>query len=121
MPFIERHINTIFDTAGHSNILQKLKNPDNFLEIRRIITDIDPDLLKRCEDFSVCSAKQIAPFYWTYKRNYTPWIDTDNFVDFMFDFRKLFYEHDGGLHCNIPDEMMFSLAIVFYFDKQIHS
>jgi hypothetical protein len=98
-----------------------MKNPDNFSKIREILTEIDPHLLKRCNDFSVCNSKEIAPFYWVYKRNYTPWVDVDAFIQYMSNFRDFFCKHGGGLHCDIPDEMMFSLTIVFYFDKQIHS
>jgi hypothetical protein len=121
VPFIEKHINFIFDTKGQANILQKLNNPTNFTKIRKIIKLIDLSLLDKCADFSVCSSKEIAPFYWTYKRNFHPWLSIENFVAFMSNFKKLFYDHIGGLYCDIPDEMMFSLVIVFYFDRQIHS
>ena len=121
MPFIERHINFVFDTKGEASILQKLANPINFKQIRDIINNVDPFLLERCVDFSVCTSKEIAPFYWVYKKNYDPWIEIDSFVSYMSEFKLLFQEGSGGLCCNNVDEMMFSLAIVFYFDKQIHS
>ena len=69
----------------------------------------------------MCSSKEIAPFYWIYKRNYKPWPEVNNFIQFMRHFKDLFCEGGGGLQCDMPDEMMFSLAIVFYFDRQIHS
>ena len=121
MPFIENHINSIFDAKGQFGILQKMRNPNNFAEIRDILTEIDPGLLKRCSDFSICNSRQIAPFYWVYKRNYAPWVNLDSFLRFMESFDLLFGAENHPLYCDIPDEMMFSLSIVFYFDRQMHS
>ena len=120
MPYVERHISSIFNAKGSAGILERMKNPAHADAIKLIINSVDPNLLKSCADFSVCPSKAVAPFYWSYKTSYSPWIDENNFVSFLSDFKCLFFENNGGLYCDNPNEIMFSLVIVFYFDKQMH-
>lgn len=119
--YVERHIDHIFNIKNKSEIIKKLKDPDHFLKIKEILSNIDSELLKGCDDFYICSTKQIASFYWVYKVNYEPWHDLNNFIIFMNDFKDLFVKNKDGLYCDCPNEMMFSLTIVFYFDRQVHS